>query len=495
MATNQLGRMIQTLRVGTLLDKEASLSDGQLLECYVQSQSETAFTALVHRHGPMVLGVCHRVLRSPEDAEDAFQATFLVLFRKAASIVSKELVASWLYSVAHQTASKARAIAARRRAKERELTVRPEPTLEPQDHQGDLRALLDQELGRLPEKYRAVIVLCDLEGKTRKEAARHFNLPEGTVASRLATAREMLAKRLARHGLTVSASLLAALISQRAEARVPTALLSSTIQAATSMATEPAVVTGVVSGQVAALTEGVLQAMCRSRLQTVMALFLVLVLAVSGVGVLQVNASRAQGEVDQPAAGAVERGGNTRELATPEDNKPAAKRDEKPAAAPGVGDAIAWGKAEYGLQAGLGFRPGDKHSCRIGDSVTLVVYLRNVSDGAVSLSHIETVFEEWLPRVEDADAKEHRILPGPMNLGQVSQVKRTLEKGETIRLGTAWFRVERHDWRGAVPAPTLRTRPGKYLIHLKNFPFRRAQKDTDDNSGPTGQVELEVKGE
>src|SRR4029078_8959342 len=118
MATRQLRQVIQTLGSATLHHDGAGLTDGQLLESYVTSREETAFAVLVRRHGPMVWGVCRRLLRSHQDAEDAFQATFLVLVRKAASITSRELVANWLYGVAHQTALKARATAAKRMGRE-----------------------------------------------------------------------------------------------------------------------------------------------------------------------------------------------------------------------------------------------------------------------------------------------------------------------------------------------------------------------------------------
>src|SRR5262249_52928044 len=159
------------------------LTDGQLLERYVQGREEAVFAALLGRHGPMVWGVCRRVLRSAEDAEDAFQATFLVLVRKAAAVVPREKVGNWLYGVGRQTALYARATAARRRAREKQVTAMPDAASQQQDLWEELQPLLDQELGRLPDKYREVIVLCDLEGKTRKEAARHFHLPEGTVAT------------------------------------------------------------------------------------------------------------------------------------------------------------------------------------------------------------------------------------------------------------------------------------------------------------------------
>src|SRR5262249_22220064 len=155
------------------------------------------------------------------------------LVRKAASVVPRELVANWLYGVAHQTALKARATSARRRAREKQVMAVPEPAPGPHEPRGDLQPLLDQELSRLPDKYRAVSVLCDLEGKTRKEAARHFHLPEGTVAPRLATARAMLAKRLTRSGLAVSGAALAAVLAQGvASAGVPAAVASATVKAA-----------------------------------------------------------------------------------------------------------------------------------------------------------------------------------------------------------------------------------------------------------------------
>ena len=172
---------------------------------------------------PDGLGRLPPLLGNYHDAEDAFQATFLVLVRKAASIVPREMVGNWLYGVAHQTALKARATAAKRKGRERQVTDMPEPAVAGQDLWPDLQPLLDQELSRLPDKYRAVIVLCDLEGKTRKEAARQLGVPEGTVASRLARARAMLAKRLARRGVTVSGGALAAVLSEKAaSAGVPT---------------------------------------------------------------------------------------------------------------------------------------------------------------------------------------------------------------------------------------------------------------------------------
>src|SRR6516165_7638634 len=204
MATSRLSQVIQTLRRDSLPRPGTLLTDGQLLDAYLRSREEGAFADLVQRHGPMVWGVCRRVLRGHHDTEDAFQATFLVLVRKATSIVPKDMVANWLYGVAHQTALKARARAAKRSTREKQVMIMPEAAAKPREPWDALQPVLDQELSRLPDKYRAVIVLCDLEGKTRKEAAVHFRVPEGTVASRLATARALLAKRLTRAGLAVT---------------------------------------------------------------------------------------------------------------------------------------------------------------------------------------------------------------------------------------------------------------------------------------------------
>jgi RNA polymerase sigma factor (sigma-70 family) len=185
MATSQVSGLIQHLRRVTLLRDGAGLTDAQLLEDFISRRNEAALAVLVHRHAPMVWGVCRRVLTNYHDAEDAFQVTFLVLVRKAASIASRELVANWLYGVAHQTALKARATAARRKERERQVTEMPEPVVEEQELWRDLRPVLDEELSHLPDRYRSVIVLCDLAGKTRKDAARELGCPVGTVGGRL----------------------------------------------------------------------------------------------------------------------------------------------------------------------------------------------------------------------------------------------------------------------------------------------------------------------
>src|SRR5262249_49477835 len=149
-------------------------------ECFVTRRDEAAFEVLVRRHGPMVLGVCRRLLRHPQDAEDAFQVTFLVLARKAKAIGQPDLLGNWLYGTAYRAALEVKA--ARQRAKERQVSPMPEPVMvEEADVWRELRPILDQELNRLPDRYRVAVVLCDLEGGTRREVAGRLGIPEGTL--------------------------------------------------------------------------------------------------------------------------------------------------------------------------------------------------------------------------------------------------------------------------------------------------------------------------
>ncbi len=218
MASRPISSVLRYLRVAVSAKDGGELTDGQLLQSFIDRGDEGAFETLVHRHGAAVLGVCRRVLCHQQDAEDAFQATFLVLARKAASIVSQETVGNWLYGVAYRTARKAKVANARRRNRETQAA-----TMLRQEHKTnevwlDLQPLLDRELHTLPAKYRSPIVLCDLEGKTRPEAARQLGWPEGTLSWRLASARSMLAKRLERRGVTLSAGALGLAIAQNASA-------------------------------------------------------------------------------------------------------------------------------------------------------------------------------------------------------------------------------------------------------------------------------------
>jgi RNA polymerase sigma factor (sigma-70 family) len=181
-----MNKVVKHLRLAVLAAGEADLTDGQLLDAFVSRRDEAAVAALVRRHGPMVWGTVRRILRNDPDAEDAFQATFLVLVRKAASVRPREMVGNWLHGVARRTALKAKAVAAKRQAREKHVSAMPEPAAPaPPDLWHDLQPLLDQELSRLPDKYRVAIILCDLQGKARKQVAGQLQVPEtpGTTST------------------------------------------------------------------------------------------------------------------------------------------------------------------------------------------------------------------------------------------------------------------------------------------------------------------------
>jgi RNA polymerase sigma-70 factor (ECF subfamily) len=254
------------------------MTDGQLLGAFVERRDGAAFAALVRRHGPMVWAVCRRLLPH-HDAEDAFQAAFLILVRKATSLEPREKVGNWLYGVAHHTALLARRTTTRRNRREKQTTELPEPALREKDLWSDLQPLVDEELSRLPEKYRTVLVLCDLEGNTRTEAARRLGVPDGSVASRLARARASLAKRLARRGVTLSGGLLAGLQAQgRALAVMPPSIVSATVSAARVLAAG----TGSVGAKITELTNGVLNTMLLNKLKSVIAVSLVVLACIGG---------------------------------------------------------------------------------------------------------------------------------------------------------------------------------------------------------------------
>jgi RNA polymerase sigma factor (sigma-70 family) len=276
MTSSPVRKVLHNLRTAAVRRDEAGMTDGELLECFLNSREEAAFEALVRRHGPMVLGVCRRVLGNDHDAEDAFQATFLVLVRKAASVVPREKVANWLYGVACNTALKAKARAARRRLRERQVVFMPERPAVPQEPTDDLQ-VLDLELNRLPEKYRTPIVLCELEGKSYREAARRLGVSEGAVSVRLVRARAALAKRLARRGVAVSVGALAALA-------VPASLTAATVKAASLFRGSTAVAAGSISAEVAGLTQEVLKSMLLNKLKCAAAVVLVVAAAGAGVG-------------------------------------------------------------------------------------------------------------------------------------------------------------------------------------------------------------------
>jgi RNA polymerase sigma factor (sigma-70 family) len=259
MTTKHLHSILAKLRPAC-----PALPDAKLLDRFIADRDEDAFTQLVRRHGPMVMGVCRRLLQHSQDAEDVFQAAFLILARKAASVVNRDAVGSWLYRVAYRTAQEARAMRTRRRAKEQHLAETLHPASAAAEIQ-DWRPVLDQELSRLPEKYQAPLVLCDLEAGTRKEVARQLGIAEGTLSSRLTQARKLLAARLVRRGVTLGTGTLATALTEGAlSAQVTATMVSKTAKAAVLVAAGR---WAMISASVAVLTKGALQAMFMAKLK------------------------------------------------------------------------------------------------------------------------------------------------------------------------------------------------------------------------------------
>jgi RNA polymerase sigma factor (sigma-70 family) len=304
MTARPLQLLLQRLRRTAQQASAHEPSDGELLGRFVARADPAAFEALVRRHGAMVLGVCRRVLRHEADAEDAFQATFLLLARKAASVAPRSQVGCWLYGVARTTAVRARDLARRRRRKEREAAL-ARPTAVGDPDRSEVAELLDREVGRLPAKYRAVAVLCDLEGVPLREAAHRLGCPPGTVASRRARARALLGKRLLRAGLTAPAAAAAVTATAVEAAAVPVRLIAQTVAGA--LATFGGQAAGAVSAPVAALVAGGLRAMIVTRLMTAGALVVALGTAGAGVGVMARQApapgAGGQAKASSPAEG------------------------------------------------------------------------------------------------------------------------------------------------------------------------------------------------
>jgi RNA polymerase sigma factor (sigma-70 family) len=277
------------------------LTDAQLLDRFASGRDESAFELLVARHGPMVLSLCRRLLRNMHDADDAFQATFLILVRKAGAIRERNLLSQWLYGVAFRTALRARAANARRQAHERRDADPAAAVVEPAGQ--ELRWLLHEELNRLPAKYRVPVVLCYLEGHTNEEAARRLHWPVGTVKGRLARARALLRRRLTGQGLTFSSGALAAALSPGTSTALPPPLIVSTVKAAVGFAAGGAAAPGGVSPAVLALTNGSLRAMGLDKLRAVAAVLVAAALVVPGAGWLAAKVWAPQAAHETPGSG------------------------------------------------------------------------------------------------------------------------------------------------------------------------------------------------
>jgi RNA polymerase sigma factor (sigma-70 family) len=302
MAHRQLHDVVHYLRRVTAPTENHGISDVELLERFVRGRDEAAFELLVWRHRKMVFDVCRRILRDSHAAEDAFQATFLILARRAGSIGRGTSLGGWIYKVAYRVALTAHARAARR-GREVPLADLPardaNPAIAAQWH--EVRLVIDDEVNRLIDKYRLPFVLCYFEGKTNADAARELGCPVGTIESRLTRARQRLRAGLAQRGVVLSAPLAAFLVAPEAPAAVSAPLLASTVRGALWFALNPAAPANLVSTEVTLLTQGVLRTMFLSKLKLVSAIVLTLGIGGGAAGVVG-GASLAAHLTDDPEA-------------------------------------------------------------------------------------------------------------------------------------------------------------------------------------------------
>jgi len=283
MARESIGGLLEHLRMIVAASGSSELPDRELLLRFVRQRDEAAFASLVQRHGPLVLTVCRRLLVQEQDAEDAFQATFVVLARKAASLEWQPSIRSWLYQVAHRISLDSRDRIRRRQKREKQIEEIPVAAPEPEPGWQEMRTLLDEEINRLPQRYRLPLVLCYLEGKTRDEAAEQLGWSEGSVKGRLERGRELLRRRLTRRGATLSTALLATLLAEvQGSAAVPPLLLVSSVKAALHLVAGQA---GLVPAGVMALAGGWFQALTLARLKLAAVAVLLLGLTGAGVGI------------------------------------------------------------------------------------------------------------------------------------------------------------------------------------------------------------------
>jgi RNA polymerase sigma-70 factor (ECF subfamily) len=376
---SQFATLLRYLGRSARANECAAESDAGLLRHFVARRSEDTFAALLERHGPLVLAVCRRILREPADAEDAFQATFLVLARKAASIRNPDALAAWLHRVALNMARTLKSSTAHRQAHERQAALMSASLPVDEAPVPDWQPILHEEVDRLPEKYRLPVVLCYLEGMTHDAAAGQLNWPLGTVKGRLARARDLLRKRLVRRGVTLTGSGLAAALAQSTVlGKVPAALLGNTLRAAVSFAAGETLAAGATSARAVTLAKGALQTMTATKLVLLMGLLATVGGIATGAGLFL---SRAPGE--------------ERPREQPQPQVALAPRPPAPARAE-------FGPEVKGLRAKVSLA---RDKFEVGELILAAYVVKNVSNVEQTLWH-SGFWPNHLIIIKDADGKE-----------------------------------------------------------------------------------------
>lgn len=422
MADGPLYNVLHYLAGMTAAQTLAEAADGELLARFTGQRDQAAFTALLRRHGPMVLNVCRRVLGQTEDAEDVFQAVFLLLARKAASIRKREAVASWLYGVAYRLASKARARRQCRHHHEKRAGLRRQPHRQSEVNAAwqQVQATLDEALWKLPEKYRAALILCYLEEKSHEESARQLGCPLATLRSRLTRGREKLRTVLVRSGLDLSASGFVALMaSNSVQGALPPSLGQNTLRSAARFAAGESI-HRVASSAVAHLVEGGLRTMLMSKFKLG---FVVLAAALltTGAGIAAYQALAAP----QPAVQQDENGAAAvRERSKPENEKPNSSR-----------------KLDVRVVDSKGNPVADAEVCFLGDNLEVAAEGRTDAEGHWS-GRVPAEAKNWGLFARKAKIGFDYAIPTPRPgspdemLPLPDEVKLTLDGARTLRVKT-----------------------------------------------------------
>jgi RNA polymerase sigma factor (sigma-70 family) len=489
MAVRPLQTLIGRLRRAVTAPAGDGLGDADLLDRWVQRRDEAAFEVLLWRHGPLVLSVCRRLLRDAQDAEDAFQATFLTLLRKAPSIRRRESVAGWLYRVAYRVA--VRAGAARRATPERLLDDVPAEASEAELLWRDLRPVLDEEVNGLPVRYRTAFVLCYLQGKTNAEAAAEIGIPIGTVLSRLNWARQRLRQRLTRRGLTLSAALLAVVLTEKlVPAALPAVLVQTTFQAGLAFATGQTA-GGAVSAKVLTLTQEVLRAMRLAKLKMMVVLVAVMLTSL-GAGALAYQSWAAE-------PGAVER-----KIQTPEEQRPARTPVPQRPVEPPQKDSQDAPSRQEGILLVIGSELGEKDKCepereikvKVGDTVKRFRKLKvgdkveadqmlglmdpslAIDDMAIAQSKLEAIKADFEAAVKTADEAMERYKT-QLKLKTAVNAPVSDEEIRGVKLTSDRYRLEAVSKREAVKTAELELKKAQTV--LRTHEIRSAVNGTITN--------------